>query len=81
MPAAVMQPYIVRVSLLVSSLTVWRLLQHALCPAAQKGTTALIWASICGHESVVKVLLEAGADKEAKNEVRVSGLCLVQLLK
>ena len=81
MPAAVMQPYIVRVSLLVSSLTVWRLLQHALCPAAQKGNTALIFASSSGHESVVKVLVAARADMDAKNEVRVSGLCLVQLLK
>ena len=38
----------------------------------QDEETALILASRNGHELVVKALLEAGADKEAKNKVRES---------
>ena len=36
---------------------------------AQDGFTPLIYASLKGHEAVVKVLLAAGCDKEAKDEV------------
>ena len=36
-------------------------------------------ASSSGHEHVVKVLLEAGADKEAKDKVPESELCMCQL--
>jgi len=35
----------------------------------QNGTTALMWASIYGHPAVVKMLLGAGADKEATDSV------------
>jgi ankyrin repeat protein len=31
--------------------------------------TALMWASHFGHEEVVKVLMAAGADVQAQNEV------------
>jgi hypothetical protein len=31
---------------------------------------ALLFASVCGHTSTVQVLVDAGADKEAKDEVR-----------
>ena len=31
--------------------------------------TPLIWAAIYGHANIIKVLLEAGADIEAKNNV------------
>ena len=34
-------------------------------------TTALILASTYGHIATVQVLIEAGADKEAKDGVRV----------
>ena len=37
--------------------------------ALQEGDTALTWASYIGHLEVVKVLLTAGADKEAKDKV------------
>ena len=33
------------------------------------GYTALMYASYEGHTATVELLLEAGADKEAKNEV------------
>ena len=33
------------------------------------GFTALIWASAYGHTAIVELLLGAGADKEAKNNV------------
>ena len=35
----------------------------------QDGWTALILAARWGHESIVKVLLAAGANKDAQNEV------------
>jgi ankyrin repeat protein len=38
---------------------------------AQGGYTALIWAAIIGHEDCVRLLLDAGANKEAKNKVCV----------
>ena len=34
------------------------------------GVTALIGASDMGHTAIVQLLLEAGADKEAKSKVR-----------
>jgi hypothetical protein len=34
------------------------------------GVTALIGASARGHTAIVQLLLEAGADKDAKDEVR-----------
>ena len=40
---------------------------------SQKGDTALAWASYNGHLEVVKVLLIAGADKEAKDKVGGNG--------
>ena len=41
--------------------------------ALQEGDTALTWASYIGHLEVVKVLLTAGADKEAKDKVGGEG--------
>ena len=38
--------------------------------AAQHGMTALIWACYKGHADCARLLLDAGADKNAKNEVR-----------
>jgi len=35
----------------------------------QSGYTALMFASTKGHSAVVELLLEAGADKDAKNRV------------
>jgi hypothetical protein len=37
---------------------------------AQKSNTPLHWAAHNGHASVVTLLCERGADKEAKNNVR-----------
>ena len=31
--------------------------------------TPLMWAAQCGHTDVVKLLIDAGADIEAKNDV------------
>ena len=36
---------------------------------SQDGATSLIWASNKGHLEVVKALLAAGSDKEAKDNV------------
>jgi hypothetical protein len=44
-----------------------RLIWHT---RAQSGLTALIGAAIGGHSDCARLLLEAGADKEAKTEVR-----------
>ncbi len=47
---------------------------------AQFGQTALILAAGEGHVNCVRLLLDAGADKEAKNVVRamlLSGTCSV----
>ena len=46
-----------------------------LCAAAcafdsQGGTTALIHAAVNGRAECVRLLIDAGADKEAKNDVR-----------
>ena len=37
--------------------------------ARQDGNTALIWAACNGHLEVVRVMLAAGVDKEAKEKV------------
>ncbi len=39
---------------------------------AQYGQTPLYMAAMSGHASVVTLLLERGADKEAKDEVRLT---------
>jgi hypothetical protein len=39
----------------------------------QEGSTALLCASDGGHTEAVKVLLEAGANKEAVDKVRLCG--------
>jgi ankyrin repeat protein len=43
---------------------------------AQYGYTALIRAAWAGRANCVRLLLDAGADKEAKNEVRSVRPCL-----
>ena len=35
----------------------------------QDGSTALMEAALQGHEAVVRVLVDAGADKDLQNEV------------
>ena len=40
---------------------------------AQDGYTALIFAAMHGRADCVRLLLDAGADKDAKNEVRARG--------
>ncbi len=37
---------------------------------SQDGYTALIWAAQCGHTDCVRLLVEAGADKQAMTTVR-----------
>ena len=37
---------------------------------AQYGLTALIWAAAEGHAECVRLLIDAGADKDVKNNVR-----------
>ena len=40
------------------------------CAAAlQNGDKALIWAANNGHEAVVRVLVDAGADKDLQSKV------------
>ncbi len=50
-----------------SSNHLWHLTKHA-----QTGYTALIYAAIEGRAECVRLLLDAGADKEAADEVRAS---------
>ncbi len=40
--------------------------------AQVSGRTALIWAGYTGHADCARLLLNAGADKNAKNEVRAN---------
>ena len=42
--------------------------------AAQRGWTALICAAMEGHADCARLLLDAGADKYARNKVRLIGL-------
>ena len=39
---------------------------------SQDGWTALMWAAERGHADCVQLLIDAGADKDVRNEVRVS---------
>ena len=39
--------------------------------AVQDGWTALMWAAPNGHDAAITALLEAGADANAKDNVRV----------
>jgi ankyrin repeat protein len=41
----------------------------SLCPLFQNGNTALNWASLSGHATVVELLLAAKADTNLKGEV------------
>ena len=45
-------------------------LSHALLP--QRGGTSLIWAAFEGHVEVASLLLQRGADIEAKSNVRIN---------
>ena len=50
---------------------VWRLAWgRAWGPLFQFGQTALMYAAIAGHAESVRLLLDAGADKNAKDDVR-----------
>jgi hypothetical protein len=44
--------------------------------AAQHGWTALMWAAEDGHADCARLLLDAGADKDAKDVVRASVICV-----
>ena len=44
--------------------------------AQNGGHTALIWAGFNGHADCLRLLLDAGADKEVTDWVRVSQTCL-----
>ena len=44
---------------------------------AQGGSTSLIWAATNGHTDCARLLLNAGADKNAKSNVRVESFCCV----
>ena len=46
------------------------LTQSILFPHVKDGNTALIWASYNGHTAAVELLVAAGADKDAKSNVR-----------
>ncbi len=41
---------------------------------SQRGKSALIYAAMNGHADSMRMLIDVGADKEVKDEVRV-GLC------
>ena len=49
-------------------------------PRAQDGTTPLTYAVSEGHEVIVGAFLKAGADKDAKDEVRRGGLKTLQTI-
>ena len=50
------------------------LLTPLCAPLRQGAYTPLHYAAYRGHSECVKALLEAGADKDAKNQVRSNGL-------
>jgi hypothetical protein len=44
---------------------------------AQAGSTALIWSATYGHAECARLLMDAGANKEAKDNVRLrSCMCV-----
>ena len=43
---------------------------------SQDGETALIWAAVSGHESSVRLLVEAGADRSLKTKSGATALSL-----
>ena len=49
---------------------VLHLRRRRLMAAAQDGFTALTWAVAKGHAECVRLLLDAGADKNARSKVR-----------
>jgi ankyrin repeat protein len=59
----------------VTSIALLRAVVHN----AQYGTTALIWAAREGYADSVRLLIDAGADTEAKSQVRVS-CCLLAMV-
>ena len=44
-----------------------------ICPCVKRGHTPLHWAAMCGYDKCVQVLIEAGADLKAKDDVREEG--------
>ena len=46
----------------------------------QAGWTALLWAAENGRMDCARLLLDAGADKNAKSNVRASAVCMRALL-
>ena len=51
-------------------LDVYGWLRVCLCVSVQHGTTAAMLASYEGHEACLKLLIEAGAKLDEKDEVR-----------
>ena len=45
---------------------------------SQCGNTALVWASKGGHKDTVELLLDRGADLEAKHHVSAAAVCLLR---
>jgi hypothetical protein len=46
---------------------------HATGTCVQGGYTALVWAAIKGHVDCLRLLLDAGANANAKDNVRIFG--------
>lgn len=52
--------------------------EHTLLSILQDGVTSLMWASNNGHTDTVKVLLDAKADFNITDNVRLQALCIIK---